>query len=399
MFNISIEQNVLMSALNYLEPTVGKNVGGYGDNCLFMQTTGLGAIEMHTTNTIEFTKVEAIVLQDGGSTITPCPLVDFKRFKQIISSIPQNQVVKLEEDQSGYLIINFNLKKSPVKMVTTSSQHIPLPTNQFLPSMALTIPKEPIKNATDNMFSIIDATPPSPIYTCMRISTTGQSVEVSGLDMTGKRTFVQTFSATNNNPTSDVLVEVAKLKKSMKIFEDFHELDFNMDNTMMMISGTDPKSVQKTNGMIPNVNYYCRRLTGVFPSNIAANLYPLPDEFVEINCQELKECFSRVKAMEDSNSTGIIGFESDGSSITVTFNTSYGNIEDVIIAEKDSNQTFKTAFTYHQFNDIIKILDDEAFMIGPLPNHPTNFVIKGQTNSNVMFTIPAMSTKASTVTP
>ena len=111
MFNISIEQSVLMKALEYLEPTVGKNSTGLGDNCLSMQTTGNGSVEMYTTNTIEFTKLEAIVAV-GGNTQDVAPYVDFKRFKAIISSIPTNEIVSIEANVND-LLINFALKNIP----------------------------------------------------------------------------------------------------------------------------------------------------------------------------------------------------------------------------------------------------------------------------------------------
>jgi len=397
MFSISIQQDVLMNALNYLEPTVGKNVGGFGDNCLFMKTAGLGAVEMYTTNTIEFTRLEAILVSAGSGTVEQCPLVDFKRFKTIIASIPCNEIVFIEEDASSDLHIRFSLKKSPISLISTPGMPIPLPTNVFPVSSTIIIPKGPIRTAADNVSVIMDESASNVIYNCMRIYTTGNLIEVTGLDMVGKRTFVQTFNATNNNPTGDVLVEAVKLKRSMKAFSDFNELEFNMDNNMIMINGIDLISQgQKTNGMIPNVSYYCRRLTGIFPSNIAANLVPAPQEFVELNTQEIKECFARVKAIEDNLSNGVIGFESDGNNVTIVYNSAHGNIEDNIVTESVTTQLFKTAFKYAQFNEIIKILNSEVFMIGVLPNHPTNYVIRAKNDTDILFTIPAMTNVAST---
>ena len=68
MFSVSIEQRVLATALKYLQPTVGKNSTQLGDNCISMQTTGNGSIKLYTTNTIEFTELEAIVAV-GGNTL------------------------------------------------------------------------------------------------------------------------------------------------------------------------------------------------------------------------------------------------------------------------------------------------------------------------------------------
>lgn len=402
MFSICIQQDVLMSALNYLEPTVGKNISGFSDNCISIKSNGLGGAELYTTNTIEFTMVEAI-LSSAGNIPEQCPLVDFKRFKTIISSIPSSEIITIEENTFGELIIKFSLKKTPVVLATSPGAAIPLPTNAFPASGIITIPKASIKMATDNASTIIHEGGPNPIYTCVRIYTTGNQVEVTALDMMGKRTFVQNFTATNNNRTGDVLVEANKLKRSMKIFENWNELEFNMDANMIMITGVDPISTssQKTGGMIPSVSYYCRRLTGQFPGNIAANLIPMPTEFIEINSQDMKECLMRVKAIEDSASLGTIGFDCTGNNIVITCNSAYGNIEDEIPIERATTQAFKTSFRHQQLNEIIKTLNSENFMIGALPNHPSNFVIKASGDDDTLFTIPAIAnpTLPSTATP
>ena len=397
MFNISIEQKVLMKALEYLEPTVGKNASGLGDNCIAMRTTGTGSVEMYTTNTLEFTKLEAIVAV-GGNSVDVAPYVDFKRFKSIIASIPANEVVSLEASVND-LLINFALKKVPIQLVGCTNGMIPLPTNQFPTSTQITVPKPVVKTAIDCVSSIIIDSTAAPIYNCMRIYTVNTNVEFTALDMTGKRTFCWNAQATNNNPTMDVLVEVSKLKKSIKIFEDFNELEFNMDNSVICINGTDMIQYgQKTQGMINGISYYARRINGAFPSNIKAAFDPLPSEFAEINMEELKGSLARVKAIEDQTTGGQISFEVSGNTCTVALNSAYGNIEDDITLDNSVSQSFKTTFKYDHLSDIMKVVGGDILEVGVLPNHPTNYVIKSKGSSiGVLFTIPGLvGTGAST---
>lgn len=395
MFNISIEQKVLMKALEYLEPTVGKNATGLGDNCLCMQTTGNGSIEMYTTNTLEFTKLEAIVAV-GGNTKDVAPYVDFKRFKTIIGSIPANEVVSLEASVND-ILINFALKKTPIKLVGCNNGMIPLPTNQFPSSTMVTVPKAFIKQAVDNVCSIVTDSVSTPIYNCMRIFTSGMGVEVTALDMTGKRTFAQSGTATNNNPQQEILLEASKFKKSLKLFEDFNELEFYMDQNMVRVDGTDPVTYGlKTNGMITNISYFARRLNGAFPANIKANFNPMPAEFSELSKEEVLNCFMRIKAIEDQTNGGTIGFEIDGANAIITMNSAYGNVEDSIAAENSVSRTFKTQFKYENLSDIMKVIGTDTFEIGVLPNHPTNYVIKSKGSSDIMFTIPGMAGASAT---
>lgn len=391
MFDISIEQSVLYKALEYLEPTVGKNSTGLGDNCIAMKTTGNGSVELYTTNTLEFTKVEAIVAM-GGNTQELAPYVDFKRFKAIIGSIPEREVISLKASVND-ILINFALKKTPIKLVGCNNGMIPLPTNQFPSSTTITVPTTLIKSATDNVCSIVTDSVSTPIYNCMRIATSNMGVDITALDMTGKRTFTQSGTATNNNPQQEILVEASKLKKSLKIFEDFNELEINMDQSMVRIDGADMVSsyYQKTKGMISGISYFARRLNGAFPPNIKANFSPMPTEFLELSKEEVLNCFTRIKAIEDQANGGLIGFEVNDNTVVISMNSAYGNVEDSIIAENKISKSFKTTFKHESLSDIMKVMNSDVFEIGVLPNHPTNYVIKAKGGSDVMFTVPSMA--------
>ena len=394
MFDITIEQSVLAKALEYLEPTVGKGNSNLGENCISMVTTGNGSIKMYTTNSVEFTELEAIV-SFGGNTQEQAPYVDFKRFAAIIKSIPANEVVSIKANVND-LMINFALKKTPIKLVGDSNGMIPLPTNQFPSTGAMTIPKQLLGDALNNVCTIITDSVATPIYNCMRIFTDQTNVEITALDMTGKRTFAQSGLATGMNPTADILIEASKLKKSFKIFEDYTEIEMVMDNNMIRISGDVPVNnySQKSKGMITDIIYYARRLNGSYPTNIKSTFNPLPTEFSEISKEELLNSLSRVKALEDSSTGGNIGFEVNGGTAVITTTSAYGNLEDSITAENTISSSFKTTFKYASLSDIMKVINTNSFEIGVLPNHPSNYVIKAKGNVDVMFTIPGIVSNA-----
>lgn len=394
MFDITIEQSVLAKALEYLEPTVGKGNGNLGENCISMATTGNGSIEMYTTNSIEFTKLEAIV-SFGGNTVEQAPYVDFKRFAAIVKTIPANEVISIKANVND-LMINFSLKKTPIKLVGDSNGMIPLPNNQFPSSGIMVIPQALLKDALDNVCSIITDSVSTPIYNCMRIATDQANVEITALDMSGKRTFAQTGLATGSNPTTDILIEASKLKKSFKIFEDYTEIEMSMDNNMIRINGDVPVSsyAQKTKGMITEISYYARRLNGSYPANIRSTFNPLPTEFSEINKEELLNSISRVKALEDNSTGGNIGFEVNGNTAVITVSSAYGNLEDNITTENTISSSFKTTFKYASLSDIMKVINANSFEIGVLPNHPSNYVIRAKGSTDVMFTVPGIVSNA-----
>lgn len=394
MFDVTIEQPVLMKALEYLEPTVGKNINGLGDNCVSMRTTGNGSIEMYTTNTIECTAVEAIVSL-SPHTVEQAPMMDFKRLKAIVATIPENEMIKMVSSVND-LNISFGLNNKPLKLVGCNNGMIPLPTNTFSGCATVSIPKTVIVQALNRVCAIVTDSAASPIYNCVRIATTGQDVEVTALDVTCKRTFVQMSKATGNNPAGDILVEASKMKKSMKLFEDYNEINFTMDSNIILIEAADPVSQMsmKSKGMITNIRYFCRRLGGNFPTNIKKNFYPLPPSFMEVNTAELMDCLSRVKAIEDQTSANMIGFEVDGGNVTVTMNTTHGNLEEVIPTANKAPGSFKTVFKYPNLIDILKTLNSTTFEIAVLPSFPMNYVVRATGQSDVMFTVPSMNTSA-----
>lgn len=398
MFDVSIEQAYLMKALEYLEPTIGKNINGLGDNCISIKTTGNGSITMFTTNTVEFTELE-VVIASGGTTQEQAPLVDFKRFKSIVSTIPSTEIISLKASVND-LLVNFGLKKVPIKLVGCTNGIVPLPTNKF-PSDTVSVPKDLVKSALSNVCAVVVDNEASPIYNCMRIFTNGNSVEVTAVDVTHKRTITHSGIAVCNNPQKEVLIEASKLKKSMKLFEDFNEMELSMDNNMIRIKAADPKATtnQKTKGMISRLRYYCRRLSGAFPTNIKNNFFPQPSGYLEINKEELMESFMRAKAIEDQASSGLIRMELKNNNLSIRMNTTHGAIEDDISAVNKPTVYFASVFRYPNIMDILKIIETDTVEIGALPNHPTNYIVKATGQDSVMFTVPTMNTGSSGVNP
>ena len=397
MFNITVEQSVLFKALEYLEPTVGKNTNALGDNCISM-TIGKqsGVVEMYTTNTVEFTKLEMIAvigqLPQGMSSVT-APYVDFKRFKGIISSIPSSEMITIISNQND-LYINYALKKTPIKLNGCNNGMLPLPTNQFQSNTMVSIPKAYMNEALSQVSSIIIDNESAPIYNCVRLATNGLNVEFTAIDLTNKRTFVKLLTNTQNNPNTDILIEISKLKKSLKIFDDYLDLDIYSDQTAIRIDGVSLNSNALNgsgNGMITCISYFMRRLTGVFPPNVRQNFYPFPNEFCEINKYEVFNSFKRIKALEDKTSGGQIEFEVNGNVCTFAMSSSYGQIRDDIVMENTSTKAFKTIIRHQTLTDILKVIDTDTFEIGILPNHPANYVVKSKGKNDIMFTVPSMA--------
>lgn len=397
MFDVTIQQKDLMKALSYLEPTVGKNSQNLGDNCLSMETTNRGSMKMTTNNTVEFTTLEVIV-SGGAATVDKAPYVDFKRFKAIIASIPEGEFISIKQNVNN-LLINFSLKPKPIELVGCGNGFLPIPAvNQ---TDTLTIPKKDMEEALNGACSIIEESQATPIYNCIRIATNAQDVELTGLDYGTKRMFMKTFRATQNNPQMDVLIEAGKLKKSIKIFEDFNELQMEMDSSMVSVTGVDQvQKYQQKAGNISDIQYVCRRISGVYPANIAQSFVPGPSEFSEINKEEILNAIARAKAVEDtSGGQHAVSFKVDGSNVTMSLSSSYGNIEDSIKAENSVTKQINAVFKYDHLSDVIKTIDEQTVEIGCLPNHPAYYVVRPKGSTSEAFTIAGMVSQAAASNP
>lgn len=397
MFDITIEQKTLMKALEYLSASVGKDTQT-GNNCVFMRSTGNGSMQMYTTNGTEFIGLKTI-LASGGTTQDTAPYVDYKRLKTIISSIPSTEYITLKTNTGNLnqLDISFALKKAPVQLIGTSTGMIGLPGQQNITSLCQ-IPTNLMENATNNITTIVTDNASTPIYNCMRIETSALNVEITAVDITGKRTAIVKGSSTvHNGSPAHVLVEASKMKKAFKIFEDYTELEFTMDATNVWITARDivNSNVQKTKGMIDDIVYCCRRLSGAFPGNISSNLSPYPTEFAEINKQDFLNIITRIKGLSDSSNSPVVSLQYNTSDIEISYNSVYGKLEESIALENPVNNLYNVSFKYDHLNDIINALEGDTFYIAPLPNYPTNYMVKGSSGNNV-FTITCMAAPATT---
>jgi len=392
MFEISIEQSVLAKAIEYLEPTVGKNTKGLGDNCISMCTTNHNTVELYTLNTVECTALEAIVSFSSAPNEV-APYVDFKRFKTIILSIPANEIISIKEGINK-IDISFGLNKRPVSLVGCNNGMIPRPMAQSSANAnCISIPKNLVQRTLTRACAIITDSNSAPIYNCIRFSSHMNNIEATALDISRKRTFVEHGKAVCNNPDDEVLVEASKLKKSMKLFEDYNEIEFTMDCSVIQLKAADPvaQNSMKTKGMIDNIRYFCQRISGNFPNNIGKNFSTLPNEFIELNVDDIYKCFTRIKAIEDKTSAGVINFDANNNGVIISMNTTCGNVEEEISSVQYTNSLFSVKFKYPDIMDILKVIGTGTFEIGVLPKYPNNYIVRATGQTDVMFTVPIMA--------
>jgi DNA polymerase III sliding clamp (beta) subunit (PCNA family) len=398
VFNVTIEQQALMKALEYLEPTVGKNSTGVGDNCLSMISSTAGSIIAYTTNTIEFTQVEVVATTNGNTTFSSPP-VDFKRFKGIIATVPATEFITLQQSVND-LLITFSLRSKPIRLVGCTNGMLPIPAVQS--NLLITLSKTFIKNVIEKASNIITESQSSPIYNCINISTDGMDITAEAIDVTNKRTYAAKSTGALKNPKLSVLVDVPKFKKSLKIFEDYDDIEMTMDNSIVMLRGDNKVQYgQKSKGQILDVTYISRRLSSPFP-NVMSYFKSLPGEFVTIPREDVLSSIGRVKALgeESSFKTGV-KIDASGKSLCMTFNSPYGDMVDPIDVATGIQGSFTAIFRHNCFEDLMKALSDSSHVdIGQMANANGTYVIRtgssgscGSASINItdMFTMSSMA--------
>ena len=395
MFEVTVLQKHLMDALNILAPTVGNNSQNLGDNCLSIEATNAGSVIMYTTNTIEFSRLELIV-GSSNNQAGMAPYVDFKRFMNLVKTIPETEHITIKQDGTNDITLEFQLKKQPIKLTGCNNGMIPLPSNQqYQPQVE--VPYDFLKEALDGATSIIKDSESTPIYNCVRIYTDGPTIEVSGLDAATRRMFMAEGTATNHNPTCQTLVEASKLAKSLKLFTDYQEVVFESSGAVVHVSGgTQKTGAAQKMGHISNVEYYTRLISGVYPPNIAQPIRAGSHEYVEINRDDLMAAIARAKALEDTSiGQRTIQFDVIGSKVKVVLSSAFGSLEDEFNAISAVKKQIHSIFKYEYLSDIIKTITTDTVEIGSLPGYNGHYIVKPAGRTDMGFTIAEVVTAQS----
>lgn len=400
MFNIQILQSTLMSVLNYLEPTVGKNAMNLGDDCISMISTNTGTCEFFTSNTIEFAKLEAICA--NATVPDKAPYVNFKRLKSIISTIAPTEYVTLSDSGTNELLISWAMKKTPIKLAGNLNGMISVPTVFMTPPAVMNdIPAQFLRDAAIKASNIIQDSVANTLMNCIKLHIGNPDVTVEAIDINTKRTFFMSQQIGNASVPETYHLEASKLAKALKMFEDYPDIELGTDNSLTLIKSTSPKPSNCKTSDIIDTMYAIRNLSGTFPliSQYYSPTY-LPVEYITVNKSELLNSIARIKAVVDNSTTvsPTIGIKVDKGEFNLNYTSVYGEIDDMVDTDNSVTTPFGANFNYKNFEEIIKNIPSNFIDIGIMQKTVSNFIVRGSnTGSNVysagdMYTILSVNT-------
>ena len=390
MFEVVILQETLKTVLDYLSPTVGKNSQNLGDDCISLETTNTGSCIFYTTNTVESTIIEVVCSNSTQASIAPC--VNFKRFKGIVDSIPSNEYITIKENQSQ-LLISFSMRK-PIIINANNNGMLAKPVIVSTPPVQMIdFPVDFFNQIVTKGASIINESPTTQIMNCIKLTVGNPLVTAEAIDVNSKRTFMMTGSFGTSNTQEMFLIEASKIVKSLKLFEDFTDIEIGHDNAFVVINGGNRPALlnrkhQNASNDIINISYVLRQLNGMFPNVAQYYTTPYqPTEYITVDKNDILNSITRVKAIGDNTSfLNGISLNADKNNFTISFQSQYGALNDPVDVINGINGSFNMIFNHKEFEEVLKNIQADNIDIGLMNGTANTFVIKGNSTSNVAYT-------------
>jgi len=356
MFNVQVDRNDLFRAIEAVSSTVGNNSQNLGDDCISITDMGNFEMEIYTTNSVEFSKVNISMASGTASSSKPekMPFVNFKRFKSMIESIPTGEYVTIKSNVND-IEITYGTRQKPLKLTGSSNGMIPLPTVQGINE--ITIDKNIIENSIKEATTIINDDATNALASCIRISCNSYNVEVTSIDTKNNRMYMHKATSTESN-IGDVLIEGNKFKKALKLFTDFRDLNFESNNNVIKVFGSDINAY--ANSSLLSAEYYSRVLAGNYPTNISS-MFDNISEYAKVNKDELKNSLIRINAIEDNTiGSGTMDLTIDNNFINIVKTSQYGTVEDSFGIENTITSPIKDTFKSKALAEILKNITDNA---------------------------------------
>ena len=386
MFEVTLDKVLLSKILSYVEPTVGKGAQ-FMSECIEMSTDQNGIMTVNTNNTMEFTSIK-VATNANANMYGTAPLVPFRKLKSIVDSISDMDQITLKNlGNSLGIIYSSSANKKPIELTAVQGTMLPVPTVQA--QAQISIPRSEFSRAMKYAADITDPNASMPIYSCMRIEQDNDALDFSCIDYTSKRLF--SYSAKSNTQISgkmDVLVEVHKLAKALKMFEYAGEVELESDNSnihLKMSNAAMPNNMSN----ITDVDYYCRRITGSYPNNITASLTQGCTESAIINVDALEPIIMRIRALDDKtpgSSTVIMDMIKD--KLNIKYSTSVGVVDEEVTINNTLNNPMTASFNYKDMFDIIesisKIGNYSAIEIGTLKSNSNYYMVFPSFGPNIV---------------
>ena len=370
MFDVCVEKGALMKALNYLECAVSKD-----NPYIMMSMDSNGILQMFTTDFVHTARISLITSSKCQNET--CPLLNFKMFKSIISTIPDIEFVTIKD--CGNVEVSYGMHK-PVKLNPMSNISRPAFTRNFTSQQAddtSYIPSNVIFNAVKNAYKVTDNKGGYQVLSCVKVETDGYDVSSVAYNDEDKCIFYSVDKSPDLNATAQFLIEPSGILKVISCIAPFFDtVVLSQTSSTLKVSSA---SLKGASPWYCSIDYFISRLNAPHPLNITKIKSALPNEFAKLSTSDFKEAISRVKAIQEKVTANSLPryatVDVNNDVMSVKYSSSFGEIDEDIILDNTVSANFLAAFNP---STISKIID----MISSNPVHSDKVYIGKTTQGN-----------------
>lgn len=252
-FRVKIEQVDLINSLRKIKSTTGngKDVVKIYDKYIYLE----GYAEQGKKDrflrlvTTDYTDSSDIMIPCMEATDGECPLVvEFEKFYKLITTIPQDKIITLE-DKGNDVLISYDGLKNPMPLLGLSSDNFPIPI-QDENAKCTTFLFSALKHGIESINNVIHQTD-NQLYNCIKIKSSKKFIILTALDATYRRT-VMYVSNEKGTEEAEFFLEGKRLKsiinsfdatKKIAVYITDNNVTFSqndLDIQMRLINGTFP---------------------------------------------------------------------------------------------------------------------------------------------------------------
>ena len=308
MFDIEIDSTDLADAIKYVSKTIGESSVGKNLECISCIDTGNFTLQVCTNSIKESSIIEVVLIRGSSNGPEQMPIVDFKRFNSIVSTIPSGVTVKIQGDNANNIVnISYGNKK-PIKLVSTASSFIaPVNNNSLNPaginlSPVAVIDTDILTDALFNISKILKEDITNPMANCIRIETSNNTdVEITAIDAMNNRSYYRKDTNSDINSNSVIVLEAIKLAKVIDMFGSFPQIEISQDNNSVSLRGFGAIRPNSKNTNITESIYNASKRNGTFPPQIKNFFVGKAVEYAVVNKSDFETSLLQAKALDDGS--------------------------------------------------------------------------------------------------
>ena len=352
MSTFTVKEETLKEILSKLAPVVGDNSQNLNDNCVSIVVLDNNQIALSATNVNEYATIVADCVANDydPNGRNEFSLVDFKRFKSIIDTVPGNDDVIITESGNGNINVDYGSRvgTKPIVVTAINTPFLQSPNTTYVDTVTveMKILQESLKEAT-SIVQKDDVT----VDACMHLQFDGYDIKMMAFDSKNGRVYrSMTKTGTGSNNNVGILLQCKKVAKAMKMFDNAVDVKINISNDFINIT-------QKTasgSSDITEINYWIRRINVLFPSAFDQLFDVKSIQWATLNVDDVLNSLKRVIAIQDNDlTTEAVTLEIKGSEATFYKNSQYGDITDTIYSSTNVSDDFSDQFKADTLLEII----------------------------------------------